>query len=121
MTFTPPTEFPAEYVTKDGHRGVILGERPGVLCQWIGYIHEDPVLNAMEWDCSGTCRRGGYHLQDKPKPAVWWENIYPEGPGVVSCSRRDADAEAGTPPNRGRRIACLRVETLNGVATFHVE
>ena len=66
--FTPPTEFPAEYVTSDVLKAVILG----------------PVPMESVSD-----------LHDIPEKQVHWANDYGDFPGHWSDSREDADAHAG--------------------------
>ena len=100
--FTPPTEFPAEYVTGDGNKAVILGRAPVGDYPLIGYI-----LYAKDesiWpDCSSSegWTEGGQHhtdwpseddIHDMPKRITTWHNVYPDISGGTYKSRKVADA-----------------------------
>lgn len=110
--FTPPTEFPVEYVTGDGHKVVILGMMPCDEYPYVGYIvYEDGSCGAYEWK---KCGFGGgmpsSSLHDLPKKRVRWMNHYSRFPGDFWCNtREEADAVAG--PDR---IAVIRCEWTEG-------
>ncbi|MCI5040049.1 MAG: hypothetical protein MRY81_10230 [Donghicola eburneus] len=126
--FTPPTEFPAEYVTRDGRKAVIHGQMPepslfaffGVVTDaaggwvsgsWTGH-GKATCLGPM--DCTSD-------LQDLPPVRKLWVNVYPTcGSIVISESRSDADCMDFI---SGRdRIGVIRIEQVEGqMPTFHEE
>ena len=102
--FTPPTEFPAEYVTEGGQKAVILGKAPVGDYPLIGYIlHAE---DGSDWpDCSsseGWTEDGQYHidwsspsegdLHDIPKRITTWHNVYKTWLGLQCAAREYADA-----------------------------
>ena len=110
--FTPPTEFPAHYVTRDGREAVMLGVNPNNKSYpLIGYVGV--------WN--GTWAGSGYHtsddqnpldLFDKPVEAISWINDYGSGHAFHShSSREQADllARETTP-----RIAVYRRTMIDG-------
>ena len=62
--FTPPTEFPAEYVTEGWQKAVILGRAPVGDYPLIGYILH--TKGGSDWhDCSspeGWTENGQHHI-----------------------------------------------------------
>ena len=67
--FTPPTQFPAEYVTEGGQKAVILGRAPVGDYPLIGYVLHTEGGSAWP-DCSssgGFTEDGQYHT-DWPSP-----------------------------------------------------
>ena len=62
--FTPPTEFPAEYVYGDDNKAVILGRGPNERFPFIGY---DSDGDAVAWTEQGwACGRMDGDLRDIP-------------------------------------------------------
>ena len=99
--FTPPTEFPAEYVTEGGQKAVILGRAPVGNYPLIGYtLHTE---GGLDWpDCSGSeawTEDGQHHrdwtssedLHDIPKRITTWHNVYGDWLGPQCSIRSDAD------------------------------
>lgn len=84
--FTPPTEFPAEYVTGEGQKIVILGRAPVGNYPLIGYVLY--AEDGSGWpDCAssdGWTEDGQHHtdfpspddLHDIPKRITTWHNVY---------------------------------------------
>ena len=110
--FTPPSEFPAEYVTTDGRKAVILGMMPCDKYPYAGYIvYEDGGCGCREWKKGGAGAGPLSSLHDLPKKQVHWANDY--GLDSVSCwysSRHQADRVADIPS----RIAVIRREWVEG-------
>ena len=112
--FTPPTEFPARYVTSDGHEAVVLGKRPGDVSPYVGYIYyESRSFPVATWRSDGSYLNTGENrldLHDLPKKQVRWANDYGRFPGDLWCkTRREADEAAGR-----ERIAVIRREWVEG-------
>ena len=64
--FTPPTEFPAEYVDRDGNKAVILGRAPNEVFPFIGH---DADGCARDWTKKGkylTEGKSTFDLHDIP-------------------------------------------------------
>lgn len=106
--FTPPTEFPAEYVNGFGDTIILLargkGEYPfaGQDCNgdWNSYTENGSFY------ADGSKSKDDLH--DLPKKQVHWANDH-EGCAIWQKSREDADNSAG--PNR---IAVIRREWVKG-------
>lgn len=65
--FTPPTEFPAEYVTSDGRKAVILGRMPCGSYPYVGYVRdEDGSCTVSDWGKDGRAPLS-LSLHDLPK------------------------------------------------------
>jgi hypothetical protein len=123
--FTPPTEFPAEYVTRDGRKAVIHGQMPepslfaffGVVTDSAGGWASGNWTGHGKATCLGPmgCKSD---LQDPPPVRKWWMNVYPTRmPLVFGHSRISADRAVG--PNR---IGVIRIEQVEGqMPTFHEE
>jgi hypothetical protein len=82
--FTPPTEFPAEYVDGRGNKVVILGRSNHKGYPLIGFDHTG---TALAWSEYGTVFRdlsSIADLHDKPKRIATWHNVYTDwiSPGV---------------------------------------
>ena len=114
--FTPPTSFPAEYVTRDGVKVTLLAKGTG----------EAPYCGQLE--CSNWIFFRGdgsyapcpaYDLHDLPKTKVQWVNDYGHyGLGSWHGSREKADAASRTRD----RIAVIRREWTEGeLPTYFVE
>ena len=101
LKFTPPTEFPAEYVNGDGDKVVILGRAPVGDYPLIGYIiytkGESAQPNSSSSD--GWTEDGQNNLDwsspddlhDIPKRITTWHNVYDTWLGPQCSSRSDAD------------------------------
>lgn len=111
--FSPPTEFPAEYVTSDGRKAVILGRMPNDACPYIGYVIMACGAREHCWNEEGLWDYGLGHdfdLHDLPKKQVRWMNDYGRFPGDLWCkTREEADEAAGR-----ERIAVIRREWVEG-------
>ena len=104
--FTPPTEFPAEYVDGFGCKVTILGrtyynkERP-----LVGFDDEGCACNYAEngaWEPDDECK---YDLHDIQKRITTWHNVYRETEITGGYeSRAKADAAAY------KRLAVYRIE-----------
>ncbi len=93
--FTPPTEFPAEYVDGFGTKAVILGRGPNKSSPFIGY---DADGYASSWTERGDYyddEQSQYDLHDIPKRITTWHNVYAKWIGGSCSSRRKADDMAG--------------------------
>ena len=113
--FTPPTKFPAEYVTGDGRKAVILGGAPDDIFIYVGYI-----LNGGDvfgWKVRSWGKDGSSGIYDPNndlhdhiiKKHVAWFNDYGDFTGHWCNSREDADSQAG--PDR---ISLIRREWVEG-------
>ena len=90
--FTPPTEFPAEYVDRNGNKAVILGRGPHKVFPFIG--HDFKGISATWTEEGGFVRNGTspYDLHDDtPKRITTWHNVYNDWIGPQCSSRSDAD------------------------------
>jgi hypothetical protein len=105
--FTPPTEFPAEYVDGNGRKVVILGRAPVEAYPLIGYtLHAEGRLaepdcwegGSAEPDC--WTEKGSMFtiedasesdLHDLPKRITTWHNVYDNWVSSQCSSRSDAD------------------------------
>ena len=100
--FTPPTEFPAEYVDGRGNRVVILGRSHHEVYPLIGFTHDGDVEN---WTEDGTTVCLGLNpqqdLHDIPKRITTWHNVYTDwiSPGVTDLGR-----------NPQKRLCVYRIE-----------
>jgi hypothetical protein len=109
--FTPPTEFPAEYITSDGRKAVILGTMPCDEYPYAGYIvYEGGGCGAVAWKKGGGGSPSS-SLHDIPKKQVLWANdvMGTAGVGFWWESREKADAHATS-----SRIAVIRREWVEG-------
>ena len=89
--FTPPTEFPAEYVDSNGGKAVILGRGPHKVFPFIGH---NAAGYARYWTEKGTFSSlgiNGFDLHDIPKRITTWHNVYYDWLGPQCSSRSDAD------------------------------
>ena len=91
--FTPPTEFPAEYVDGCGKKAVVLGIAPNCSHPFIGYDFEG---GACAWTASGEFTGGrfssSFDLHDTPKRITTWHNVYKTWLGLQCAAREYADA-----------------------------
>ena len=74
--FTPPTEFPAEYVDGDGNKAVILVRGPNKKFPFVGH---DADGWSRDWTETGVYHAGGpsrHDLHDIPKRITTWHNVY---------------------------------------------
>ena len=102
--FTPPTEFPAEYVTEGGQKVVVLGRAPVGDFPLIGYIlHTEGGSDWSDCSSSGGWTEDGQRyidwpspddLHDIPKRITTWHNVYRDWIGPQCSSRSDADEVA---------------------------
>ena len=90
--FTPPTEFPAEYVDSNGDKAVILGRGPHKVFPFIGH---NAAGYARYWTEKGTFSSSGingFDLHDIPKRIITWHNVYKTWLGLQCAAREYADA-----------------------------
>ncbi len=88
--FTPPTEFPAEYVDGKGNKAVILGRGPNKEFPFIGY---DIQGRAEFWTEEGdylTEGKSTFDLHDIPKRIITWHNVYEGWVGASNKVNRGA-------------------------------
>ena len=93
--FTPPTEFPAEYVNGTGERVTLIGRGRGKypLVGQFGAEDEDSFFTYREDGrySSSSSDSHPYNLYDLPKRILRWQNFY-SGVSTGWCtSRRAAD------------------------------
>ena len=89
--FTPPTEFPAEYVDGNGKKAVILGRGPNEKFPFIGH---NATGHAQYWTEEGDLYGSGiseYNLHDTPERITTWHNVYKTWLGPQCLTRSDAD------------------------------
>jgi hypothetical protein len=113
--FTPPTEFPAEYVDSNGDKAVILGRGPHKVFPFIGHNADGC---ASSWTERGDYYDDGqsqYDLHDTPKRITTWHNVYGDWLGLQYFSRSDADKAAG-----GGRLCVYRFERDEDGGNFEV-
>ena len=113
--FTPPTEFPAEYVNEDGQKVVVLGKAPVGDYPLVGYILQ--TEGGSDWpDCSTAeswTEDGRYNvhftssedLHDTPKRITTWHNVYGIFLGQGRLLRSNADNMAASD-----RLCVYRIE-----------
>ena len=88
--FTPPTEFPAEYVDSNGDKAVILGRGPHKVFPFIGH---NAAGYARYWTEKGTFSSSGingFDLHDIPKRITTWHNVYEGWVGASNKVNRGA-------------------------------
>ena len=114
--FTPPTEFPAEYATRDGKKAVIMGTMPNNIAPYIGYVISDIATREQCWSVDGAwndIHTSDYDLFDivpSPKKQVHWaNNYYGISFGHWWSTREIADENEGN-----NRIAVIRREWIEG-------
>ena len=103
--FTPPTEFPAEYVDGYGNKVVILGRSNHKGYPLIGFDHTGCPRS---WSEYGTITRGlssTEDLHDIPKRITTWHNVYVGDISVANSNREDADD-----PPKQTRLCVYRIE-----------
>jgi hypothetical protein len=108
--FTPPTEFPAEYVDSNGDKAVILGRGPHKVFPFIGH---NAAGYARYWTEKGTFSSlgiNGFDLHDIPKRTATWHNVY-DGWISPPHSRR-GDTDLGRNPRD--RLCVYRIERDEG-------
>lgn len=110
--FTPPTEFPAEYVNGRGNRVVILGRSNHKSYPLIGFDHTGC---ARSWSEYGTVFRdlsSIADLHDIPKRITGWHNVYDGWVGHQFFTRSHADEHyyACKALKRRPRLCVYRIE-----------
>jgi hypothetical protein len=122
--FTPPTEFPAEYVTEDGRDIVLVTERTSDDERYfIGY---GPLMTgAFEFDIRGVeTTAPNMAIKDKPKVVSRWVNVY-ECHDIARektyMTRAAADYVTLSRFETMTRIAVIRIDICDGKVTAHVE
>ena len=103
--FTPPTEFPAEYVGRDGNKLVVLGRSDHKNYPLIGFDHTGC---ARAWSEYGTVFRdlsSIADLHDIPKRITTWHNLYKAYLSPSYRSRSEADRASTR-----NRLCVIRLE-----------
>ena len=89
--FTPPTEFPAEYVDGNGNKAVILGRGPHKVFPFVGHDFEG---YADLWTEEGRCfteTKSPHDLHGTPKRITTWHNVYGNWVSSMYFTRSHAD------------------------------
>jgi hypothetical protein len=92
--FTPPTEFPAEYVDGNGGKVTILGRSNAHSKPLVGFDEDGYAQNYTE---SGAYYSDGEDicdLHDTPKRLTTWHSVYEEWVGAGGLSRSSVDRGA---------------------------
>lgn len=105
--FTPPTEFPAEYVNGYGDKAVVLGRRPNCSHPFIGYDCEGEVCTWTMEGANDELVSSRSDLHDTPKRITTWHNVYSCSIRGQYASRRQADAFSTAHQNR---LCLYRIE-----------
>jgi hypothetical protein len=111
--FTPPTTFPAEYVTIDGKKAVIVGETPDENYPYVGWYERAGITVNSTWMKHGAFYKADpsdCDLHNTAKKHVHWANDYGDVLGDWHETREDADKVSGYSP----RIAVIRRECVPG-------
>ena len=113
--FTPPTEFPAEYVTTSRRKVVILGRAPVGDYPLIGYVlHAEVGSDRPDFSSTKDWTEGGQHyigssgpydLHDIPKRITTWHNVYGTYTHSSYVSRSLADQAS-----IAKRLCVYRIE-----------
>ena len=109
--FTPPTEFPAEYVTGRGKKVTLLARGKGLYpligqgdgpagCEVYTYTEDGYFIDGQETHLD---------LIEKPKThrVIFYVNVFKDGDYQVYSSRAFADQYLDAMPER---VACKRIE-----------
>ena len=89
--FTPPTEFPAEYVDGNGNKAVILGLGPNEKFPFIGYDADGDATTWTELGEYYSCEQHVGDLHDIAKRITTWHNVYDDWVDHQCSTRSDAD------------------------------
>ena len=104
--FTPPTEFPTEYVDGDGNKVTILGRSSNKERPLVGFDDEGYACNYAESGAYYPDDEGVHDLHDISKRITTWHNVYETWLGMQCRTRRKADEDAD---NR-IRLCVYRIE-----------
>lgn len=112
--FTPPTEFPAEYVTRDGRKAVVEFEVPNCALNkrpFVGWVlSPDGSGSSCHWSLDGRAMCVMQDtLFDKPVTRTWWVNVYEDRFSGEHVSKYDADDFTTS-----GRIGLIRVDQVEG-------
>lgn len=113
--FTPPTEFPAEYVTSGGQKVEVLGQSPSKEYPLVGWIaRKGGGISANKWTSDGSyfsySEPSEDDLHDPPKKQVHWANDYEDALGPCWYDSRLLVNRCPEP----NRIAVIRREWIEG-------
>ena len=89
--FTPPTEFPAEYVDGNGDKAVILGRAPNELFPFIGYTRYGDEMSWTDLGATHSDYTSPYDLHDTSKRITTWHNVYDNWVSSTYFTRSHAD------------------------------
>ena len=109
--FTPPEEFPAEYVDGEGNKAVILGRGSNKAFPFIGYgCDGDPYC----WTEHGGVypkHQNRHDLHDIPKRIKTWCNVYTGWLSPIYYTRSGADSQSALSDLMDRHRHCVyRIE-----------
>ena len=116
--FTPPTEFPAEYVTRDGKKAVIVARTPDERYPLIGWVEgkKDNSFNCF-WADNGGFHKDGreiardlFDIVQEPQKQVHWKNDYGHIVGDDWWDTREKADKCAS----DNRIAVIRREWVEG-------
>lgn len=113
--FTPPTEFPAEYITRDGRKAVIVAEMNRKYDPYLVVITDNDgtefvIGHEKNGSYSNKDTENKYDLFDKPKTQIHWTNDYAHNPRAYWYSNRE-EADQWAVANR---ISVIRREWTEG-------
>lgn len=89
--FTPPTEFPAEYVDEEGNKIVVLGRYNNGVCLLIGFNERGQAISWTQDGKSAERSPDKRDLHDTPKRITTWHNVHMDGVSSAYPNRKDAD------------------------------
>ena len=96
--FTPPTEFPTEYVTTDGRKAVVVARQNNYHPFVAVVTGADGKDHAGLFNEDGSAAYSGLSpldLHDLPKRIVTWHNVYHHNIYGACSTRATADGGAG--------------------------
>lgn len=109
--FTPPTEYPTEYVTSDGRKAKIIAKINNPGREYVCVISESDGTERVGFYCQDgswcfDTLETNADLFDKPETVTRWHNVYQWGLSAGYRSRESCDRLAGVD-----RLNVLRITT----------